>query len=62
MELFDGLFDDETLLPDPQALPLAQVVADHQELRATYRSQLASLVVPDTHPRGGSFCRDPVEQ
>src|SRR5512132_1195294 len=48
MELFDGLFDDETLLPDPQALPLAQVVADHQELRATYRSQLASLVVPDT--------------
>ncbi len=48
MELFDGLFDDETLLRSPEARPLAQVVAEHRELRAAYRSQLAALVVPDT--------------
>ena len=48
MELFDGLFDDETLIRSPQARPLDQVVADHRELRAAYRSQLATLVVPDT--------------
>jgi hypothetical protein len=48
MELFDGLFDDETLLRSPEARPLAQVVAKHRELRAAYRSQLAALVVPDT--------------
>ena len=48
MELFDGLFDDETLFRGPEAHPLAQVVADHRELRAAYRSQLAALVVPDT--------------
>ena len=48
MELFDGLFDDETLFRGLEAHPLAQVVADHRELRAAYRSQLAALVVPDT--------------
>ena len=48
MELFDGLFDNETLIRSPQARPLDQVVADHRELRAAYRSQLATLVVPDT--------------
>jgi hypothetical protein len=48
MELFDGLFDDETLLLGTQALPLDQVVADHRDLRGAYQSQLASLVVPDT--------------
>jgi hypothetical protein len=48
VELFDGLFDDETLLPGPHALSLAQGVADHRDLRAAYQSQLASLAVPDT--------------
>jgi hypothetical protein len=48
MELFDALFDDEHLLRGPHAIPLAQLVADHQELQSAYRSQLAALVVPDT--------------
>jgi hypothetical protein len=48
MELFDRLFDDETLLGRPEANPLSHIVADHRELRAAHRSQLATLVVPDS--------------
>jgi hypothetical protein len=47
MELFDSLFDDETLLRRPET-PLAAVVADHLALRNAYSSQLATLVVPDS--------------
>jgi len=48
MDLFDGLFDDETLLREPRDSPIAQAVADHHKLRAAYRSTMATLVVPDT--------------
>jgi hypothetical protein len=48
MELFDGLFDDETLLRDPPDTPAVQAVADHQKLRAAYPNSVATLAVPDT--------------
>jgi hypothetical protein len=48
MELFDGLFDDETLLESAQAPPLAQVIADHRRLRAGHIGRIAALVVRDT--------------
>jgi hypothetical protein len=47
MELFDSLFDDETLVRRPQT-PAAAAVADHLGLRNAYPSQLATLVVPDS--------------
>jgi hypothetical protein len=46
MELLDSLLDDETLVRRPQARAAA-VVPDHLELRRAYRTQLATLVVPD---------------
>lgn len=46
MELFDSLFDDETLVRRPET-PAAALVADHMLLRDAYESQLATLVVPD---------------
>jgi hypothetical protein len=46
MELFDSLLDDETLVRRPEtALPA--VLARHGELRSSYPSLLATLVVPD---------------
>jgi hypothetical protein len=46
MELFDSLFDDESLIWQPQ-MPVEAAVADHVALRAAYESLLATLVVPD---------------
>src|SRR4029450_10809199 len=46
MELFDSLFDDETLIRPPEPAVQAQL-ARHIELRAAHRSLLATLVVPD---------------
>ena len=46
MELFDSLFDDETLVRRPQT-PMAVALADHVALRKAYGSMLATLVVPD---------------
>ena len=48
MELFDRLFDDETLLESAQAPPLDRVIADHRKLLAGYIGRIAALVVPDT--------------
>jgi hypothetical protein len=47
MELFDSLFDDESLVRRAQA-PVAAVVAEHREVRATCESLLATLAAPDT--------------
>jgi len=47
MELFDSLFDDESLLGRAPTT-VAAVVAEHLEVRAAYQSLLATLVVPDT--------------
>jgi hypothetical protein len=46
MELFDSLFDDETLIRLPETAVPAQL-ARHIELRGGYGSLLATLVVPD---------------
>jgi hypothetical protein len=46
MELFDSLFDDERLVRHLHT-PLASALADHLRLCETYRSRLATLVVPD---------------
>jgi len=46
MELFDSLFDDESLVRDRHT-PLVSALADHLTLRKAYRSMLATLVVPD---------------
>jgi hypothetical protein len=46
MELFDSLFDDETLMRLPEPAVSAQL-ARHIELRAAHRSLVATLVVPD---------------
>ena len=48
MELFDRLFDDETLLESAQAPRLDRVIADHRKLLAGYIGRIAALVVPDT--------------
>jgi hypothetical protein len=46
MELFDSLFDDESLVRLPQTPPVA-ALADHLALRDAYKSRLATFVVPD---------------
>ncbi len=46
MELFDSLLDDEILVRRPE-IPVAEVLAQHRELRSAYGAQLATLVVPD---------------
>jgi hypothetical protein len=46
MELFDSLFDDETLVRRPQTT-VAAALTDHLGLRNTYGNMLATLVVPD---------------
>jgi hypothetical protein len=46
MELFDSLFDDESLIRRPET-PVAAVLAQHRELRNAYEGRLATLVVPD---------------
>ena len=46
MELFDSLFDNESLIRQPETAVPAQL-ARHIELRAEYRTLLATLVVPD---------------
>jgi len=46
MELFDSIFDDETLVRRPQ-IPMAVALTDHMALRNAYGSMLATLVVPD---------------
>jgi len=46
MELFDSLFDDETLVRRPQTT-VAAALTHHLGLRSTYGSLLATLVVPD---------------
>jgi hypothetical protein len=46
MELFESLFDDETLVRRPQT-PAAAALTDHLRLRNAYGSLLATLVVPD---------------
>jgi hypothetical protein len=46
MELFDSLFDDETLVRRPQTM-VAAALTGHLGLRNTYGSMLATLVVPD---------------
>jgi hypothetical protein len=46
MELFDSLFDDETLVRLPETAVPA-LLARHSDLRTAYRSLLATLVVPD---------------
>jgi hypothetical protein len=51
MELFDSLFDDESLVWRAQttdAPVVASVVAEHVDVRAAYPGLLATLVVPDT--------------
>ena len=47
MELFDDLLDDETLIRRPQT-SVAAALADHRELRDSYGSLLATLVVSDS--------------
>jgi hypothetical protein len=47
MELFDSLFDDEILVRRART-PVAAVIAEHRELRATYETLLATLATPDT--------------
>ncbi|HEX6759881.1 MAG TPA: hypothetical protein VF086_15975 [Propionibacteriaceae bacterium] len=54
MELFDSLLDDEILLRRPEA-PVAEVLAQHRELRNAYGGLLATLVVPD--PRLSDIAR-----
>jgi hypothetical protein len=46
MELFDSLFDDETLVRLPES-SVPALLARYGELRSTYPSLLATLVVPD---------------
>jgi hypothetical protein len=46
MELFDSLFDDETLVRRTQTT-VAAALTHHLGLRNTYGSRLATLVVPD---------------
>ena len=46
MELFDSLFDDETLVRLPKT-PVPALLAHYSEVRSTYPSLLATLVVPD---------------
>src|SRR5215207_1325797 len=46
MELFDSLFDDETVLRMPES-SVPALLARYSELRSTYPSLLAMLVVPD---------------
>ena len=46
MELFDSLLDDEILVRRPET-PVAEVLAQHRELRNAYGGLLATLVVPD---------------
>jgi hypothetical protein len=46
MELFNSLFDDEILIRRPET-PVANLVAQHLELRSAYQSLLAAFVVPD---------------
>ena len=46
MELFDSLFDNESLIRQPETAVPAQL-ARHIELRGEYRTLLATLVVPD---------------
>ena len=46
MELFDSLLDDEILLRRPET-PVAEVLAQHRELRNAYGGLLATLVLPD---------------
>jgi hypothetical protein len=54
MELFDSLLDDEILLRRPET-PVAEVLAQHRELRNAYRGLLATLVMPD--PRLSEIAR-----
>jgi hypothetical protein len=46
MELFDSLFDDETLVRLPKT-PVPALLAHYSEVRSTYPNLLATLVVPD---------------
>jgi hypothetical protein len=46
MELFDSLFDDETLVRLPKT-PVPALLAQYSEVRSTYPNLLATLVVPD---------------
>jgi hypothetical protein len=46
MELFDSIFDDETLVRRPQTT-VAAALTGHLGLRNTYGRMLATLVVPD---------------
>lgn len=46
MELFDSLFDDESLVRLPET-PAVAALADHLALRDAYKSWLATFVVPD---------------
>src|SRR5215218_7435398 len=46
MELFDSLFDDETLVRLPES-SVPALLDRYSELRSTYPSLLATLVVPD---------------
>jgi hypothetical protein len=54
MELFDSLLDDEILLRRPET-PVAEVLAQHRELRNAYGRLLATLVLPD--PRLSEIAR-----
>ena len=54
MELFDSLLDDEILVQHPET-PVAEVLAQHRELRSAYGGLLATLVVPD--PRLSEIAR-----
>ena len=54
MELFDSLLDDEILLRRPET-PVAEVLAQHRELRNAYGGLLATLVMPD--PRLSEIAR-----
>jgi hypothetical protein len=47
MELFNSLFDDESLVRQAQS-PVAAVVAEHRDVRAAYQTLIATLAVPDT--------------